>query len=361
VRGGPVGHLQQLFNNHWNIAEPSDNLFDPPPIPGAPGPLKTGEFQCDVQIARTLDPMFTPGTGGEKGILETYLRAIHFATRLIYIENQYFNNDAITEALIEAAGRGVKVILLLNPAPDMPLYLGWQQDAVRRIADSLKRKSVNPDDRLGVFSTWTHASSASTGQSKPTLIDNYLHTKTALIDNIWATVGAANLDGASLDFLQYARPLLEGEVRNTEANVVVFEGPGTLISAVDALRRRLWSEHLGFATASAPELADAPNKDWLAFWRQRATAKKDGLMNNLDAVSPIRILEFPKSPFEESVALRQRHKNHATAKAYLQRLFSPDEQPSDVLASQFNVLGESGPPSFEFQYPETTASLAAGR
>src|SRR5262249_28747013 len=127
--------------------------------------------------------------------------------------------------------------------------------------------------------------------------------------------------------------------------------------AVDALRRRLWAEHLGFATASAPELADAPNKDdWLVLWRQRAAAEKDGVLNKPDPGRPIRLLQIPQSPLPESVGLCRRHKNHATAKAYLQRLFSPDEQPSDVLVSQFNVLGESGPPSFEFQYPDDAAT-----
>ena len=32
VRGGAVGHLQEVFNSHWNIAEPSDKLFNPPAI-----------------------------------------------------------------------------------------------------------------------------------------------------------------------------------------------------------------------------------------------------------------------------------------------------------------------------------------
>jgi phosphatidylserine/phosphatidylglycerophosphate/cardiolipin synthase-like enzyme len=313
-----------------------------------------------VQVVRTLDRMFAEATDGEKGVLEAYLRAIHFARRFIYIENQYFNNDAITEALIAALKTQpqLKVILLLNPAPDMPLYLGWQQKAVRRIAASLG-DAATAAQRFGVFSTWTHASSNSTGGSKPTLVDNYLHTKSALIDNCWATVGSANLDGASLDFLQYARAMLDGEVRNSEANVVVFEETPPPKSAVDGLRRRLWAEHLGFekadgsANMAASELDDAPGKDWLAVWRQRAAAKRDGLMQNLDAVSPIRILEFPTASFEESLGrcrVLKMHHSHATAVAFLRSLLSPDEQPSDVLVSQLNVLGEKGPPAFEFEY-----------
>ena len=241
------------------------------------------------------------------------------------------------------------MILLLNPAPDMPMYLGWQQKAVRRIADSLKKKGINPADRLGVFSSWTHEAADAT-RPKPTLVDTYLHTKSALIDNIWATVGSANLDGASLDFLQYARPLLDGDLRNTEANVVVFEGPGTTVSAVDGLRRQLWKEHLGLGLSDPSELDDSPSKNWLTVWRQRATMKKQGLMTNLNTVSPIRVLEFPAAAFEDLVGIGRRHKDHATAVAFLQHLLSNDEKPSDVYVSQFNVIGQDGPPDFTFHY-----------
>jgi phosphatidylserine/phosphatidylglycerophosphate/cardiolipin synthase-like enzyme len=364
VRGGAVGYLQELFNNHWNIAEPSDAQPVSPPIPSAPASIDTGggEFQCDVQVVRTLDQMFTPGKDGEKGVLEAYLRAIRFASRFIYIENQYFNNDAITDALVAAVARGVKVILLLNTAPDMHFYLGWQQGAVKKIADSLTRKGINPDDRLGVFSSWTHEA-ADAARPKPTLVDTYLHTKSALIDNVWATVGSANLDGASLDYLQYVPFLLDGELRNTEANLVVFEGPGTVTSAVDALRRQLWAEHLGFADATVPELADSPSKDWLPVWRQRATLKKDGLMTKFNVVSPIRVLEFPKAAYEAPLGVFKRRADHGTALQFLRHVFSPDEKPSDLIVEQYTVIGEDGPPNFAFHYdaPGTPAPTAGAR
>src|SRR4030095_13916406 len=86
VRGGSVGYLQELFNNHWNIAEPSAQQPVTPEIPMAPTSLNPGEFQSDVQVVRTLDKMFTPGGDGEKGVLEAYLRAIRFASRFIYSE-----------------------------------------------------------------------------------------------------------------------------------------------------------------------------------------------------------------------------------------------------------------------------------
>ena len=352
VRGPAVGHVQELFNSHWNLADENDKILPllPAQLPAPVAQPNPGEFIANAQIVRTLDWMFQQDTNGETGVLEAYLRAIHFAERFIYIENQYFNNDRITQALIDAlaAKPALVVILLLNVVPDMPLYLGWQQAAVRRIAGSIGDAAA-AKQRLGVFSVWTHAPSDA-DHSKPRLVDNYLHTKTALIDNRWATVGSANLDGASLDFVQYARAALDGDVRNTEANVVVFEGDDEPRVGADAMRRRLWSEHLGFSGPSATELDDAPGKNWLEVWRARADAKLAGLQANLDAVHPARILPWPTIAYEARLGFKEKYASHTAAKSYLQCLFSPDDQPSDVLASQFEILGDKGPTGFEFKY-----------
>ena len=352
LRGPSVGYVQELFNSHWNLADENDKILPllPAQLPAAVTRAKPGEFIANAQIVRTLDWMFQNDTNGETGVLEAYLRAIHFAERFIYIENQYFNNDRITQALVDAlaAKPALVVILLLNVVPDMPLYLDWQQAAVRRIAGSIGDAAA-AKQRLGVFSVWTHAPSDG-DHSKPRLVDNYLHTKTALIDNRWATVGSANLDGASLDFVQYARAALDGDVRNTEANVVVFEADGEPRVAADTLRRRLWSEHLGFGGPDATELDDAPGKNWLEVWNARAAAKLAGLQANLDSVNPSRILPWPAIAYEKPLGFKDKFASHTAAKSYLQCLFSPDDKPSDVLASQFEILGDKGPTGFDFKY-----------
>ena len=365
VRGPAVAHMQELFNNHWNIAAPDDKLpVNPETLPELTQSADPSEFITTVQVVRTLDAMFTedfdpPAPTGEQGVLEAYLRAIHFAERFIYIENQYFNNDIITRALVDAlaAKPNLVVILYLNSAPDMPLYLKWQQQAIDQISGSLKDAAAKA--RFGVFSAWSHAKSDST-HPKPRLIDNYLHTKSAIIDNRWATVGSANLDGASLDSIQYARALFGGDVRNTEGNLVVFEEQQPQKSAVDALRRRLWSEHLGIADASSSVLDDSPTKNWLDVWRATANRKLEGLKTNLDQVMAFdgprtdgiqsHVLPWPNnSKFFDKVGFFARFKPHKVARAHLSTLLSPDDQPSDVLLSQFEVLS-NGPQSFTFKY-----------
>lgn len=365
VRGPAVGHLQELFNNHWNVAASDDKLPVAPPTLPAITASSDDEFITTVQFVRTLDAMFTedfdpPAPTGEQGVLEAYLRAIHFAERFIYIENQYFNNDIITRALIDALAMKPKlvVILFLNSAPDMPFYLKWQQQAIDQIAGSLKDAAAKA--RLGVFSAWSHAKS-DTDHPKPRLVDNYLHTKSAIVDNRWATVGSANLDGASLDSIQYARSLFGGDVRNTEGNLVVFEETQPQRSAVDALRRRLWSEHLGIADQTSHLLNDAQDKNWLDVWRATAQRKLDGLKSNLDQVLAFEgprtdgvqshVLPWPSnSKFFDKLGFFERYDPHKVARAHLSHLFSPDDQPSDVLLSQFDVLAD-GPGPFTFKYP----------
>jgi phosphatidylserine/phosphatidylglycerophosphate/cardiolipin synthase-like enzyme len=345
VRGPAVGHLQEMFDLHWNLTGSDDQLPTAKPDLMFPDPIVTkddDEFITSLQVVRTLDQMFTgDNTDGEKGILEAYLRAIHFAQRFIYIENQYFKCDKIVQALIDALAENqdLVLILLLNVNPDEPFVPKWQRQSIERISNSLKDSASK---RFGVFSVWSHAASDAK-HPKPRLIDTYVHTKTAIIDNNWATVGSADLDDASQDFVDFARPALAGEPRNSETNIVVFEDDTVQISAVDALRRRLWSEHLGISDPKSDELKDSPGMNWLQVWSQKADQKLQGLTNNLDQVSPIRVLRWPSTSFEGS------YKDHRGAPAYLQLLFSPDDQPSNVLVSQFDVL--QGPPQFPFVYP----------
>ena len=60
-----------------------------------------------------------------------------------------------------------------------------------------------------------------------------MHSKVAIIDDIWATVGSANLDVFSLS-----------RDDNSEVNAVLFDDAKVQISD---FRRRLWAEHLGIA------------------------------------------------------------------------------------------------------------------
>ena len=86
----------------------------------------------------------------------------------------------------------------------MPYYLRWQNRAIARISATVKKSYPNDDVKkhFRVFSVFAH-SAKDILHDKPRLVDVYLHTKTAIVDNVWATVGSANLDGASMDTIDY--------------------------------------------------------------------------------------------------------------------------------------------------------------
>jgi hypothetical protein len=136
-------------------------------------------------------------------------------------------------------------------------------------------------------------------QNKPMIMPNYLHTKTAVVDGTWATVGSANLDGASLDYFQILHSLQGGDNRNHELNYVIYNGvegyAGT--DAIDKLRIKLWSEHLGIDAAD-PRLASSPaanNNGWLALWKQVAEAKRAALAADPTQINPAlgHVMEYP--------------------------------------------------------------------
>ncbi len=299
VRGPAVGHMREIFDLHWNVAAPTTQLSEDPTVLGGTTPTDLSttpgheERLCNVQVVRTLDSKtFSKEPNGEQGILEAYLRAIHFAANYIYIENQYFTNDAIIDALIDAllAKPDLQLILLLNAVPDVPFYPGWQRAALRRIALAAASPAEPPtmSPRFGVFTAWCHSAPTS-DHTKPRLRNFYLHTKSAIIDGQWATIGSANLDGVSLDRFQL-EPFVA--TRDSETNCVFYPGEndtGTA-AAIDALRRQLWSEHLGIQSPASSQL-DATNTP-LALWRTQAEANRAGLNASPTTVSGIHVLEW---------------------------------------------------------------------
>lgn len=116
-------------------------------------------------------------------IEQQYLAAMRAARKEILIANAYFlPGYRLLHELHQAARRGVRVVLVLQGAPDMPMVA----NAERRLYPYLLGGGVE------VFE----------------YCQRPLHGKLAVIDDEWATVGSSNLDPLSLSL-------------NLEANVFV--------------------------------------------------------------------------------------------------------------------------------------------
>jgi phosphatidylserine/phosphatidylglycerophosphate/cardiolipin synthase-like enzyme len=299
VRGPAVKDIHDAFRMHWNKGKDQQHQIAEIQRAAAVTTPSQGESIASLQLVRTLNGgAFTELPDGEKGCFEAYLRAIESAQTYIYLENQYFTNETIGKALVAALNdknrKNLQIIVMLNVTPDLPFYPVWQSNLIERI-----RKDATDASRIGFFTAWSHdAAVPQLGHPKPMIAANYLHTKAAIVDGVWATVGSANLDGASLDYFQLLHAIQFGDNRNHELNYCIFNGieghPST--DAIDKLRIGLWSEHLGIDPTD-PKLASsqANNAGWLKLWKNTAEAKRSGLENDPATINPAngRVLEYP--------------------------------------------------------------------
>ena len=216
--GPAVAPIDETFVTVWNQAG------EPPQV--SPQARSSGSGEVAMQVLRTMpgnSRFLTPFDGaqpiqhGETGVLEAYQRAIARAEEFIYIEDQYITNSAIVDALICRMNqvKTLQLILVLNIHPeDFPGYTRKQTRNIKSIA----KKISNPDGRFRVFTLWTTQFSTDPERAKkPFEIMNIdVHSKVAIIDDKWATIGTANLDGSGMNAIEISditKAVLRDDVR----------------------------------------------------------------------------------------------------------------------------------------------------
>jgi cardiolipin synthase len=140
----------------------------------------TGDMLGDELYFPTLEPrgnvnaqvVASSPFGGTYESYLLFLMSIASAKKSIYITNPYFVPDErMTQALLNAAARGVRVVLLT------PGKIDWM------LVYRASRRGLGPL-MLGGIEIYEY---------QPAL----LHAKTMVVDGIWATVGSTNLDNRS--------------------------------------------------------------------------------------------------------------------------------------------------------------------
>jgi phosphatidylserine/phosphatidylglycerophosphate/cardiolipin synthase-like enzyme len=188
----------------------------PRPLPPARPGEHVGDFE--VQLVRTVPEHVYAGLpNGEFTILESYVRALRGARRLVYLENQFLWSPEIVEILAaklrNPPADDFRVVVLLpakpnNGADDTRGQLGVLADSAVRGGDGHRFLACT------LF------------QPGPSGGPVYVHAKIGIVDDNWLTIGSANLNEHSL-------------FNDSEVNVVLRDE-----SFVRAARLRLWSEHL---------------------------------------------------------------------------------------------------------------------
>lgn len=310
VTGHALDALNETFRLHWNFAAPTGGS-----TLGAANPAQAQAANVGVQVVRSLagNGRYDDFPDGEASILEAYLRAIGQATNYIYLENQYFTCREIADALVLRLKQcpSLQVIFLTNNKVDIPGYKYWQPATIERVLAGL---SASERQRIGFFTIWSHEAISSISDATH-ICRNYIHSKVAIIDDCWATVGSANLDGDSLSTsdnairgvwraVGWALGLRsEGVItqnRESETNIVIYDGiaGGTACGLAKQLRQQLWTEHLFSSppAASPPNgtLDTAPAGGWLSLWNTAAQEKLQGLQTSVDSLTAVgRVLAIP--------------------------------------------------------------------
>ena len=171
IEGPAVAALQWAFLDNWA----SQNSPDLPDCNFFP-PLK----EAGDKLVRVL----ASEPGGEHEIYKAYVLAIQNAKQTVHITSAYFVPDLqILQAMNDAARRGVDVRIILPGITDSGLaFQATQSFFSEMLSSGIKIYQL----QIAV-----------------------LHAKTAVIDQVWATVGSTNIDTRSF-------------LHNSEINVVVF-------------------------------------------------------------------------------------------------------------------------------------------
>ena len=161
VEGPVVEYLQAAFAENWlettGVVLGGETYFPRPIEP-------RGEVYA--QIVKS-----SPATGSF-AMYTTFLLAVSAAQRTLEITNPYFVlDDKMQQALVKAARRGVRVRVLVPGAIDHNIV----RQASRRQFGKMLRTGIE------IY------------EYTPAL----LHSKTIVIDGVWATIGSTNLDNRS--------------------------------------------------------------------------------------------------------------------------------------------------------------------
>lgn len=178
VEGPLVGEILAAARRLWNLVawsqlrRPRRRDHERVPVPPAAGTMHAAFLLRDNLRYR-------------RAIERAYLRAIGKARHEILIANAYFlPGTRFRHALIAAAARGVRVIVLVQGQTDHPLANYATQALYGRLLEA--------------------------GVEIHEYRRSVLHAKVAVIDGVWATIGSSNIDPFSL-------------LLSREANVVIYD------------------------------------------------------------------------------------------------------------------------------------------
>lgn len=216
VSGPIAAQLGEYLRAGW----PAPAVLPPRVSPAElwPERLRVEFENIRVGISRTV-----PATADASAVREIealYLAAIGATERCLYMENQYFTNPQIARAILARCQRvpNIEGVLVGMDSPKTAAELHTMGYGLRRFRKVLADGDV--EDRVPLMSA-----RSSDGRTIN------MHSKLAIFDDRWLTVGSANLNRRSMGL-------------DVECNLVLEAGTPNHRAQLTRLRNRLLAEHV---------------------------------------------------------------------------------------------------------------------
>lgn len=191
LRGPCLADVHDNFVMRWNGATERKRLHGSWPDGGTADlgrrpvselPEEAGSTTAQIQRS-VLPGLYEELPQGENSVREQYLSAIRGAEDYVYIEDQILLSRAVLVVLREALERGVWVVALVpgDPMPELSAARGHPGIA----AGYEVLASLGSYERFCLLSP---------AVKRPWGVEEvYVHAKTAVVDDSWATIGSTNL------------------------------------------------------------------------------------------------------------------------------------------------------------------------
>jgi phosphatidylserine/phosphatidylglycerophosphate/cardiolipin synthase-like enzyme len=237
MRGPAVADVRNHIAQRWQ-AVTGQRLEPPPP------PERANAGDVELQIVRTVpEKIYDFAPRGDFRIIEAYLRAVRSARHLIYLENQFLWSPEIVEILADKLRRPpsdeFRVVIMLpgkaNNGQDdtrgqLSLLAAADRDKRRFLPTTIRARSGNTSDRV------------------------YVHAKVGIVDDLWLTLGSANLNAHSF-------------FNDSEVNLVTCDP-----ALARNTRLRLWAAHL---ERDIEEISGDPSTVVDELWRPIASEQRE--------------------------------------------------------------------------------------
>jgi phosphatidylserine/phosphatidylglycerophosphate/cardiolipin synthase-like enzyme len=236
LRGPAVADVARHVAERWH-AVTGERLEAPPSD-------VVGVGDVELQIVRTVpERLYEFAPRGEFRIIESYLRALRCAQRLVYVENQFLWSPEVVNILAEKLRR--------PPADEFRVVImlpGRANDGEDDTRGQLGLLAEADGDQRRFLATTIRARSGQTSDSV------YVHAKVGIVDDRWLTLGSANLNAHSF-------------FNDTEVNVVSCDA-----ALARDTRLRLWAAHL---ERDIDEIAGDPSTVVDELWRPIAAEQRE--------------------------------------------------------------------------------------